>query len=355
MSVSNQTNKTYGSGNGVTQTFSYPFKVFNVSELYAYTINALGVVTGPLTYTTDFTATISSVTEGGTVTFVVAPPVGTTWFLKRVVPYTQSASIPSEGTFPGKQFENQLDLMTMMNIQIGETVSRCLQLPVTFTGTLPAVFPGAQTGLAIGWDANGNLVNLAVSAIGSLPVPITNGNISPLTASNMVEGSALYGLGDIPAGAGVIPAANLPVGTTAGKIVQVDGANKLPAIDGSQLTNLPGVKVYVGTFTRDVSAAGGDVSYTGIGFTPKAIIFLGCIAGAASFGVGIASAVSGNSQTTNPTGSSRATTAVIFEPVSGNYQTASIASMDADGFTLTWATKVGVPTGTVNATYLAIG
>lgn len=165
MSVSNQTNKTYGSGNGVTVTFSYAFKIFNVSELYAYKINnTTGVVTGPLVYTTDFTATISSVSEGGTITFVVAPTSNETWFLRRIVPQTQSAVIPSEGTLPGKQIENQLDLITMMAIQTNEAVTRCAQLAAT--SLISAVtLPDPVDGYALAWSGtSGLLVNTLINS-----------------------------------------------------------------------------------------------------------------------------------------------------------------------------------------------
>lgn len=225
MSVSNQTNKISGSGNSSTTTFSYPFKIFDVSELYAYLIDSLGNVTGPLTYTTDFTATISTVIEGGTITFVVAPPTGTTWFLKRIVPYTQSASIPSEGTFPGKQFENQLDLITMMVIQANETVTRCLQLSPTYLGALPVVIPGGLANAAIGWDPTGTfLTNLQVTSIGPVTVPIANNNLITLTASGLVNGSALTGLANIPSGAGKIPLANLTTPFLTGMIMMWSGS-----------------------------------------------------------------------------------------------------------------------------------
>lgn len=165
MSVSNQTNKVSGAGNGVTVTFSFAFKIFDVSELYVYkTNNTTGVITGPLVYTTDFTAMISSVTEGGTVTFIVAPTVNETYLIKRIVPQTQSAVIPSEGTFPGKQMENQLDLLTMMIIQVNETVGRAFTVPITFTGTIPSL-PTPQDGYAIGWlGTTGTMQNLLVDS-----------------------------------------------------------------------------------------------------------------------------------------------------------------------------------------------
>ncbi len=239
MSVSNQTNKTSGSGNSVTTTFSFSFKIFDTSELYVYLISATGVVTGPLVYTTDFTATINTVTEGGTITFIVAPATGTTWFVKRIVPYTQTAVIPSEGVFPGKQFENQLDLITMMVIQANETVTRCLQLPQTYLGTLPITIPSGQANAAIGWDPTGTfLTNVLVTAVGTLPVPVPNASLVTLTAANLVNGSSLFSLPSIPAAAGLIPVANIPVGTTANKIVQMTAATKLPAVDGSLLTGV---------------------------------------------------------------------------------------------------------------------
>ena len=211
MSLSNQTNKIYGSGNGSTATFSFPFKIFDTSELYAYNISAAGVVT-QLAYTTDFTATINSVTEGGTVTFVVPPASGSQWFLKRIVPFTQSAVIPSEGTFPGKQFENQLDLITMMVIQGNEAISRAVTFPATYTGSVPTL-PTPQANLALAWDPTGtSLVNIAATGVGTIPVPITDSNLSQITSANKVSGTALTGLASISAGAGVIPAANVPGG-----------------------------------------------------------------------------------------------------------------------------------------------
>ena len=229
MAVSNQTDKIYGAGNGVTQTFSFPFKIFDSSQILAYLINtSSGIVTGPLTLTTDYSISINAVTEGGTITFVVAPPTGSNWFIKRLVPYTQAAVIPTEGPLPGLQISNQLDLMTMMVIQDQEAVSRCLQLPTTYTGTLPIYVPTPQAGLALGWDPNTlQLVNLMVTAVGTIAVPISNANLSPLTVANLVKGSALYSLASIVAGAGVIPIANIPTGTTVGTVPVLDANGKV--------------------------------------------------------------------------------------------------------------------------------
>ena len=69
-----------------------------------------------------------------------------------------------------------------------------------------------------------------------------------------VDGSTLVGLANILAAAGVIPVANLPVGTTANKIVQLNGDAKLPAVDGSQLTGIPDLGTWKAVQSGSVTA-----------------------------------------------------------------------------------------------------
>jgi hypothetical protein len=285
MSVTNQTNKTHGTGNGSKQDYDFDFKIFDATEIYVYLIAANGTVTGPLSLNTDYTVSINDSTEGGTVTFTTAPTAAQTWFIKRVVPFTQTAVIPSEGTLPGKQIENQLDLMMMALIQVNETVGRGITIPPTFLGSNPTL-PLPVTGYLLGWDSLGNIINYAMptggggggggsdfnppiadsqiqtittagkvlgaalNTLSGIPagagvIPVANiptladSKLSQITTASKVSGAALTALASIPGGAGVIPLANIPSGTTANKIVALDASAKLPAIDGSQLTNLP--------------------------------------------------------------------------------------------------------------------
>ena len=108
-------------------------------------------------------------------------------------------------------------------------------------------------------------------------------------------------------------------------------------------------------FTRDMTAATGDVAYTGVGFTPKSIIFLGSINGTATGGaIGLAgSGITQDGMTIVVNGAlnfgawANATTACfsINNGAGGTDQTAKVKTFDADGFTITW-TKNGSPTGT---------
>jgi len=88
-----------------------------------------------------------------------------------------------------------------------------------------------------------------------------------------VSGAALTSLASIPAGAGVIPVANIPnldaskittgtlavarcdTGTTANKLLQLNGDAKIPAVDGSLLTNVKPSDLAI------ASQARGDILY----------------------------------------------------------------------------------------------
>ena len=162
-SFSNQTNKVFGSGDGITQTFSFPFKIFNKTDLQVYLINTTGTVFGPLTLNSDYTVTISPTTEGGTVTFTTAPTVNWLTFIKRVEPLTQSLAIATEGPLPSKQIENQLDLQMMVDIQLNEAIARAIKFPPTSQLT-NYNFPNPVANLAVGWDPTGTyLTNVSIS------------------------------------------------------------------------------------------------------------------------------------------------------------------------------------------------
>lgn len=104
--------------------------------------------------------------------------------------------------------------------------------------------------------------------------------------------------------------------------------------------------------TRDMTAAGGDVSYTGIGFKPTAILAMGVINSTTVMSLGyIDSAGNDNGISILSNQYQNNSQFLLFYIDGSNYQFAVVKSYDADGFTLTW-TKAGSPTGTVNLTFL---
>lgn len=139
--------------------------------------------------------------------------------------------------------------------------------------------------------------------------------------------------------------------TTAAKVdltTMVTGI--LPLANGGESTPV------VGTFTRDLSDGNADVGYTGLGFKPKGIIFLGRSNDvySTSFGVdnvnnhGVTySYIDTVMKWANTTGYS-----ISLNGSSGGNQQAYLKSFDSGGFTLTWV-KGGSESGACNVYYLA--
>lgn len=113
------------------------------------------------------------------------------------------------------------------------------------------------------------------------------------------------------------------------------------------------------TFTRDLSLASGDVSYSGIlTFRPRGIIFLACVdAGySASYGVdqstgdlGIMDGANGSNQLKFNMGH-----AIGIYPSAGNGVYGNTKQMLDDGFVITY-TKEGSPTGVVGVIAMCFG
>lgn len=108
------------------------------------------------------------------------------------------------------------------------------------------------------------------------------------------------------------------------------------------------------TVTRDLSTASGTVAYTGVGFQPKAIVFMGLVSGGARMMIGfddLTADGSGqvvmydNSGDAAGTYDYIATESIAFFTASGTRQYGHVSTTGSDGFSIAW-TKQGTPTGT---------
>ena len=107
---------------------------------------------------------------------------------------------------------------------------------------------------------------------------------------------------------------------------------------------------------RTMSAASGDVSYTGIGFGPNACIFMGAIDGdeeTATWGFASGAGKEGALYYDDALADLHFVSDRTMDIYTGttDYQKAVFKTMDSDGFTLTWA-KGGSPSGTFDFNYL---
>ena len=114
------------------------------------------------------------------------------------------------------------------------------------------------------------------------------------------------------------------------------------------------------THTRDMTAASGDVAYTGYGFKPKAIIIASTMATVNIMSLGFGDeALSEMALISSPSGglagfgADTAKIVVLKQVPATDEQTAVLKTLDADGFTLTW-TKTGTPSGTGTLIVLAL-
>ena len=143
----------------------------------------------------------------------------------------------------------------------------------TAAGDLAGTYPAPTV-------ANGAINNAKIAAGANITIDKLNGG-APNNGKvlKVVGGVVTYaddevgaaGTGDITdviAGAGLAggsatgPATlNVDVGTTANKIVQLDGTGRLPAVDGSQLTNLPAGTTY--TAGTAIQITGTTINNTG--------------------------------------------------------------------------------------------
>lgn len=108
---------------------------------------------------------------------------------------------------------------------------------------------------------------------------------------------------------------------------------------------LPANKVL--RFTRDPTLATGNVAYTGVGFKPSAILFMGAQAVSPNVGFNgfVDSSRTGFSIFDMAAGQGAQPNTSAFTCGSGaNFQSAQVLSYDADGFTLAW-TRTGAPGG----------
>jgi hypothetical protein len=312
-----------------------------------------------LTYSTHYTVSQTSNGVGGVVT--VSPTYSTdySYTVWRDTTKTQSSDYDDYNTFPADTLEKDLDRLMCISQEINETVDRCVKNPIT----------------------NSTAVTLAqIQALATTcSTQATAAAASATTASTQASAAAT----SATQAAGYASSLNIPTSVTgeANKFLQVNDAetgyelvspaSQAQAEAGTEST-LPmtalrvkqsiyalSPRINVGSFTRDMTAATGSQAITGCGMTPKAVFFFGCVAssvGTMSIGVydGTTNACILDNHNLVADTWAPSTPAIFLRQGSSNDQYASVASLDSDGFTLSW-TKSGTPVGEATIKYLALG
>lgn len=335
-----------------------------------------------LTYGVDYTVAIESDGVGGTVTVNPTYSTAYTQTVYRETTATQTSDYDDYNQFPADTLEGSLDILTMLIQELSETMTRSLTYAISSTGST-VTLPVPSANQFIAWNAAGdNLENkyipdpsTLVKASSAEAEAGTNDThyMTPAmtqmhfaywqyewaTKSQAEAGTNIITLMSPLRVAQAIAALgqSLDAASEAEAEAGVENTKYMTALRVFQAIAVTENKFKVGREAKTLSDASGDVSYTGVGFKPSAVILLGVYqSGAVMYSVGAqAEAGAANGWCAAMYNSIYLTTnaSLFINTGSTNYQSAYVKSFDDDGFTLTW-TKVNSPTGQGYFIYLAI-
>ncbi len=223
---------------------------------------------------------------------------------------------------------------------------------VTTTAYIDVPPGGTVTGVSV-VSANGFAGTVATST--TTPAITLSTTITGLLKGNGTAISAASAGTDY-----VIPAGNVATATLAATVTT--NANLTgPVTSIGNATTLASLStaIKIGTFTRVMNTATGDVSYTGVGFIPSNIIFFGqfTTTGWATTTHGLDNGSTKESITTYGTAGENQTdtshSIALIDTGNTMIQAAKIKTFDADGFTLTWTLTGAGNAGTANIMYMA--
>ena len=249
--------------------------------------------------------------------------------LLRSEPLTQNVSATSQGPGPTPPVMNMSDKLTMISQQLQGEINQALLLPVSTISPVQFPSPPGTSGQLIGWDPTGTfLVNEA-----GVPGPQGPQGL-PGTGTGNVNGPASNSANFVPQwnGANSLTLSNgLGVGTSANNLVQLTSASKLPAVDGSLLSNVNAITINgnpLGTSANNVVQLNGSAA-------------LPAVSGANLTSIPLVSQVAQpfvkitNTQTSGTSGGTASTGSWVTMPLTTkNTDSASIATLTTNVITL---------------------
>jgi hypothetical protein len=264
--------------NGSQTVFSFDFVLFQPSELLV-TVNGVPVASG---------VAVALLADGtGTATFAVAPAADAVVVLQRRVTIKRETDFQEGGELRAKTLNDEFDFQTAALQQVETAAARALQLPSDDADNAATVLPIAavRATKVLAFDASGNPIlstqtlaqiedgsNAAAASAAAAASSATASAASATAAQNAATnagtqsanaasaasaaaasaaslalplpiasgGTGAVAPADARANLGLGNAATLNVGSAANQVPQLDSLGRLPAVDGSQLTNLAG-------------------------------------------------------------------------------------------------------------------
>lgn len=196
-------------------------------------------------------------------------------------------------------------------------------------------------------------------------IPAWIANPSAVDASYSAKGIVKFDTDAATSGVTVTAGvATLNTGTTANKIVKLDASAKLPAVDGSALTNIPAPASSSGTTTKNAADASATQTIAhGLGRVPKSveirctlntqITVAGSGVNRTLFAHAFYNGTTQSSQSHYATNNSEAQTATFtLNAANASDTTVGVITVDSTNISIAW-TKTGSPTGTYNILWFA--
>lgn len=163
------------SGNGVTDTFAYSFKVLDEDHLVVTLKDAAGTETIQ-TITTHYTVTGVGAAAGGNVVMVTPPASGEELSISRSVPKTQETDLLNRRSLAPEVLEAALDKLTQIAQDYDRDFDRTILTAVT-SGITGLTLPDATASQLIGWNGTADgLSNYTVNGSGYIGVTATTDN-----------------------------------------------------------------------------------------------------------------------------------------------------------------------------------
>lgn len=190
MTVIDTTRKVKTVGTGSQTAFTFTFPVLDEGDLEINVITTSTGVKVLQVITTDYTVSLNTITEGGTVTMIVAPASTEDLLIVRNVDVTQPTDIPNRGSVQESQLEDAYDRAIMITGQLQEQLDRAALQDIADTGS-NFTLPSPEADKLLGWNSAAddfeNVVNNAVAT--AADVVTTNADVV-LTNADVVTTNA---------------------------------------------------------------------------------------------------------------------------------------------------------------------
>jgi hypothetical protein len=195
LTISSTSSSITVAGDGLNQSFSFPFVADSADNIFVQYVDADGAITdlNPSQYTLVINPAGPNQLwgVGGTVTYpLVGAPIaaGTYLSIQRILPFTQETTVRNQGNYYAQVTEQAIDELEMQIQQVNSAVSRSVQFPASDPSDVNPVLPSfvERANQYLGFDADGNAVALPGTG-GSGGVISVNARTGNLTVTGSGE------------------------------------------------------------------------------------------------------------------------------------------------------------------------